>query len=99
MHTALIFSYIERIFSHEDRKTAVQSSISTLQDFLPRLRKIGFKDMVVDESYEIPRDLMRGIIDPEPVSNNGKTLTPAQLLREFQDESSTYYVVKRAVER
>jgi len=92
-YRSLIFSYIERIFSQEDRKTAVQSSISTLQDFLPRLREIGFKDMVVDESYEIPRDLIRGIVDPEPVSNNGKTLTPAQLLREFQDESTSSYLV------
>ena len=90
VYAALIFAYIERIFSQEDRTAAVQSSISTLQDFLPRLRKVGFKDMVVDESYEIPRDLIRGIIDPEPVSNNGKTLTPAQLLKEFQDESSTW---------
>ncbi len=45
--------------------------------------------MVVDESYDIPRDLIRGIIDPQPVLNNGTTLTPAQLLKEFQDESST----------
>ena len=88
---ALIFAYIERIFSQEDRKVAVDSSVSILQDFLPRLREVGFKDMVVDASYEIPRDLIRGIIDPEPVSfsTNGTTLTPAHLLREFQDESST----------
>lgn len=48
--------------------------------------------MVVEESYEIPRDLIRGIVDPEPVSfsTNGTTLTPAHLLREFQDESSTW---------
>jgi hypothetical protein len=90
MHAALIFAYIERIFSQEDRKAAVQSSISTLEDFLPRLRDVGFKDMVVDESYEIPRDLIKGIVDPEPVSTDGTTLTPARLLREFQDESSTW---------
>ena len=90
MHAALIFAYIERIFSQDDRKAAVQSSISTLEDFLPRLREVGFKDMVVDESYEIPRDLIKGIVDPEPVSTDGTTLTPAQLLREFQDESSTW---------
>lgn len=47
--------------------------------------------MVIDESYEIPRDLIRGIVDPEKVSHNGTTLTPAQLLKEFQDESSTWF--------
>ncbi|KAF8487187.1 cysteine proteinase [Russula ochroleuca] len=94
-YRSLIFAYIERIFSQEDRKVAVDSSVSTLQDFLPRLREVGFKDMVVDESYEIPRDLIRGIIDPEPVSmsTNGTTLTPAHLLREFQDESTSKYLV------
>ncbi|KAH9990366.1 peptidase C65 Otubain-domain-containing protein [Russula vinacea] len=65
-YRSLIFAYIERIFSQEDRKVAVDS-----------LREVGFKDMVVDASYEIPRDLIRGIIDPEPVSfsTNGTTLT------------------------
>ena len=44
---------------------------------------------MIDDSYEIPRDLINGITDPEPVSNNGTTLTPAQLLEVFQDDSST----------
>jgi hypothetical protein len=58
---------------------------------LPKLRDVGFTDMVIDESYEIPRDLIRGIVDPQqPVSTAGTTtLTPAQLLKEFQDECST----------
>jgi hypothetical protein len=86
--TALIFAYIERIFSQEDRKVAVESSIATLEGFLPKLRDVGFTDMVIDESYEIPRDLIRGIVDPQqPVSTAGTT--PAQLLKEFQDECST----------
>jgi hypothetical protein len=56
---------------------------------LPKLRDVGFTDMVIDESYEIPRDLIRGIIDPQPaVSTAGTTLTRAQLLKEFQDECS-----------
>jgi len=42
--------------------------------------------MVVDESYEIPRDLIRRIVDPQQPT--GTTLTPAQLLKEFQDECS-----------
>lgn len=83
--TALIFAYIERIFSKEDRKVAVESSVATLEGFLPKLRDVGFTDMVVDESYEIPRDLIRGIVDPQPT---GTTLTPEQLLKEFQDECS-----------
>ncbi len=87
--TALIFAYIERIFLQEDRKVAVESSISTLEGFLPKLRDVGFTDMVLDESFEIPRDLIRGIIEPQPISTNGTTLTPEQLLKEFQDESST----------
>ncbi len=88
--TALIFAYIERIFSQKDRKIAVESSIATLEGFLPKLRDVGFTDMVVDESYEIPRDLIRGIaVDPQPVSTTGTTLTPVQLLKEFQDECST----------
>jgi hypothetical protein len=57
---------------------------------LPKLRDVGFTDMVIDESFEIPRDLIRGIVDPQPVSTTtGTTLTPAQLLKEFQDECST----------
>jgi hypothetical protein len=88
--TALIFAYIERIFFWEDRKVAVESSVATLEGFLPKLRDVGFTDMVVDESYEIPRDMIRGIVDPQPVSTTaGTTLTRAQLLKEFQDESST----------
>jgi hypothetical protein len=89
--TALIFAYIGRIFFQEDRKLAVESSVATLEGFLPKLRDVGFTDIVVDESYEIPRDLIRGIVDPQPVSTTGTTttLTPAQLLKEFQDESST----------
>jgi len=89
---ALIFAYIERIFFRQDRKVAVESSVATLEGFLPKLRDVGFTDMVVDESYEIPRDLIRGIIDPQSVSTTtagGTTLTRAQLLKEFQDESST----------
>jgi len=43
---------------------------------------------VIDESYEIPRDLIRGIVEPELVSNSGQTLTPAQLLEVFQDDTS-----------
>lgn len=88
-HTALIFAYIERIFFQEDRKAAVESSIATLEGFLPKLRDVGFTDMVMDESYEIPRDLIRGIVDPPQVSTTGTTLTLAQLLKEFQDECST----------
>jgi ubiquitin thioesterase protein OTUB1 len=57
---------------------------------LPKLREVGFEEMVIDDSYEIPRDLINGIVDPEPVSNNGSTLTRAQLLEVFQDDSSTW---------
>lgn len=63
------------------------TSISTLEAFLPELLKAGFDATVIDESYEIPRDLIRGIVEPEPVSNSGHTLTPAQLLEVFQDDS------------
>jgi len=90
---ALIFAYIERIFFQEDRNVAVESSIATLEGFLPKLRDVGFTDMVIDESYEIPRDLIRGIVDPQPVSTTGTTLTRAQLLKEFQDECSTWFNV------
>jgi hypothetical protein len=90
--TALIFAYIERIFSQEDREVAVESSMATLEGFLPKLRDVGFTDMVIDESFEIPRDLIRGIVDPQPVSSTGTgttlPVTPAQLLKEFQDECS-----------
>lgn len=91
-YRSLIFAYIERIFSQEDRKVAVDSSIATLEGFLPKLRDVGFTDMVIDESYEIPRDLIRGI---EPISTTGTTLpvTPAQLLKEFQDECTSNYLV------
>jgi ubiquitin thioesterase protein OTUB1 len=86
---ALAFAYIERIFGQEDRAAAVKASIATLEGFLPKLREVGFLDMVIDDSYEIPRDLINGIVDSEPVSNNGATLTPAQLLEVFRDDSST----------
>ena len=87
---ALVFAYIERIFGQEDRKKAVEASIATLEAFLPKLRQVGFEEMVIDDSYEIPRDLINGIVDSEPVSNNGTTLTRAQLLEVFQDDSSTW---------
>ncbi len=66
---------------------AVAKSISTLEAFLPKLREAGFDGTVIDESYEIPRDLIRGVVEPETVSNSGQTLTPAQLLEVFQDDS------------
>lgn len=86
---ALIFAYIERIFNEPDRQLSVATSISTLENVLPQLKEAGFEQTVIDESWEIPRDLITGIVDPEPVSNSGKTLTPAQLLEVFQDDSST----------
>jgi ubiquitin thioesterase protein OTUB1 len=63
--------------------------MATLRDFLPKLREVGFEDLVIDDSFEIPRDLITGIIDSEPVSNDGSTLAPWQLLEVFQDDSST----------
>ncbi len=90
MDAALVFAYIERIFAQEDRDAAVKASIATLEAFLPKLRDVGFEDIVIDDSYEIPRDLINGIVDPEPVSNNGSTLTRAQLLEVFQDDSSAW---------
>lgn len=78
---------MERIFNSEDKQLAVATSISTLEAFLPKLREVGFDESVIDEAYEIPRDLIRGIVEPEPVSNSGQTLTPAQLLEVFQDDS------------
>lgn len=71
------------------RKVAVGGSISTLEAFLPKLREVGFDDLVIEDSYEIPRDLVNGIVDSEPVSNDGSTLTRVQLLEVFQDNSST----------
>jgi hypothetical protein len=87
-NTALIFAYIERIYNEQDRQLAVATSISALENLLPKLQEVGFDKTVIDESWEIPRDLITGIIDPELVSNSGKTLTPAQLLEVFQDDSS-----------
>lgn len=89
-YRSLIFAYIERIFFQEDRKAAVDSSIATLEGFLPKLRDVGFTDMVMDESYEIPRDLIRGIVGPQPT---GTTVTPTQLLKEFQEECTSNYLV------
>jgi hypothetical protein len=88
-----VFAYIERIFAQEGskRKGAVEASISTFEAFLPKLREVGFEKMVIDDSYEIPRDLINGIVDSEPVSNDGSTLTRAQLLEVFQDDSSTWF--------
>lgn len=92
-YRSLAFAYIERIFNAEDRQLAVVTSISTLEAFLPELRKAGFDAMVIEESYEIPRDLIRGIVEPGPVSSRGQTLTPAQLLEVFQDDSLSNYMV------
>lgn len=92
-YRSLVFAYMERIFSSEDKQLAVATSISTLEAFLPKLREVGFDDSVIDEAYEIPRDLIRGIVEPEPVSNSGQTLTPAQLLEVFQDASLSNYMV------
>jgi len=87
---ALVFAYIERIFDQADRVAAVKASLATLEGSLQKLREAGFQDMVIEDSYEIPRDLIGGIVDAEPVSNNGSTLTPAQLYEVFQDDSSTW---------
>jgi len=92
-YRSLVFAYIERIFGQEDRKKAVEASIATLEAFLPKLRQVGFEEMVIDDSYEIPRDLINGIVDSEPVSNDGATLTRAQLLEVFQDDSMSNYLV------
>ncbi|KAI0299058.1 cysteine proteinase [Multifurca ochricompacta] len=92
-YRSLIYAYIERIFSTQDRHLAVATSISTLEALLPTLREASFEDPVIDECYEVPRDLIRGIVEPEPVSNTGQTLTTAQLLEVFQDESMSNYLV------
>jgi len=94
-YRSLVFAYIERIFAQEagKRKGAVEASISTFEAFLPKLREVGFENMVIDDSYEIPRDLINGIVDSEPVSNDGSTLTRAQLLEVFQDDSMSNYLV------
>jgi len=92
-YRSLIFAYIERIFDQADRAAAVKASLETLEGSLPKLREAGFQDMVIEDSYEIPRDLIGGIVDSEPVSNNGSTLTPAQLYNVFQDDSMSSYLV------
>jgi len=91
-YRSLIFAYIERIFSEQDRQLAVAKSISTLENLLLKLAESGFEKTVIDDSWEIPRDLITGIVDPEPVSNSGKTLTPAQLLEVFQDNTMSNYL-------
>ncbi|KAI9430852.1 cysteine proteinase [Lactarius indigo] len=92
-YRSLAFAYIERIFNTEDKIMAATKSISTLEAFLPKLREVGFDDMVIDESYEIPRDLIRGIVEPNPGSNSRQTLTPTQLLEVFQHDSRSNYMV------
>ncbi|KAI9461938.1 cysteine proteinase [Lactarius psammicola] len=92
-YRSLAFAYIERIFNSEDKEMAAAKSISTLEALLPKLREVGFDAMVIDESYEIPRNLIRGIVEPGPASNSGQTLTPAQLLEVFQDDSLSNYMV------
>lgn len=84
---ALAFAYIERIFDKNDKEIAVVTSISTLEETLKSLQKVGFDKSVIDEAYEVPRDLIRGIIEPDTVSNSGQTLTPPQLLEVFQDDT------------
>jgi ubiquitin thioesterase protein OTUB1 len=84
-----VFAYIERIFDAANRPAAVRASIATLDRSLLKLREAGFQEMVIEDSYEIVRDLINGIVDSEQVSNNGSTLTPAQLYTVFQDDSST----------
>ena len=84
---ALAFAYIERIFDKNDKEMAVVTSISTLEETLKGLQKVGFDKSVIDEAYEVPRDLIRGIIEPDTVSNSGQTLTPPQLLEVFQDDT------------
>ncbi|KAI9454268.1 peptidase C65 Otubain-domain-containing protein [Russula earlei] len=92
-YRSLAFAYIERIFDQEDRKAAVEATMSTLEGFLPKLREAGFEDLVIDDCYEVPRDLVKGIVDPESVSTNGATLTRTQLLEVFRDDSLSDYMV------
>ncbi|KAN0141969.1 Peptidase C65 Otubain domain containing protein [Lactarius tabidus] len=92
-YRSLAFTYIERIFDKNDKEMAVVTSISTLEESLKSLRKVGFDESVIEEAYEVPRDLIRGIIEPDTVSNSGQTLTPAQLLEVFQDDTLSNYMV------
>jgi len=92
-YRSLVFAYIERIFDAANKPAAVRASIATLERSLLKLREAGFQEMVIEDSYEIARDLINGIVDSEQVSNNGSTLTPAQLYTVFQDDSMSNYLV------
>ncbi|KAH9976866.1 peptidase C65 Otubain-domain-containing protein [Lactifluus volemus] len=92
-YRSLIFAYIERIFNEQDMHLAVATSISTFENLLPKLEQVGFDKTVIDESWEVPRDLIMGIVESDLVSNSGKTLTPAQLLEVFQNDTMSNYLV------
>ena len=55
---ALAFAYIERIFDKKDKEMAVVTSISTLEESLKSLQKVGFDKSVIEEAYEEPSDLI-----------------------------------------
>lgn len=55
--------------------------------WLPKLRNVGHDGTMISESYEILRDLILGIVEPEFVSGSGQTLTRVQLLEVFQEDS------------
>ena len=59
-------------------------ALEALLALLPTLREVGLDGTLIDNSYEMPRDMIPGIIKPQLVSNSGQTLTP--LLEMFEDD-------------
>ncbi|KAI0270606.1 cysteine proteinase [Gloeopeniophorella convolvens] len=89
-YRAICFAYIERLFNARDKFLAVATTLSTLEAALPQLEAAGFHSMVIEECFETPRDLIRGVVEP---ADGHTLLTPAQLLEAFQDYSSSNYAV------
>jgi len=57
-----------------------------IQARLEDLEAVGFEKLVYEDFYEVLRDLILNIVEPD---RNGHTLTSDTLLERFQDPEST----------
>jgi len=89
-YRSMAFAYVERILNAPDLALAVATSLSTLEASLNDLKQVGFEPLVYEDFYEVLRDLVLNIVEPD---REGKVVTPATLLQRFQDPEISNSIV------
>jgi len=90
LYRSVAFAYVEKIFTSEDLALGVAMSLSTLEASLEDLKKVGFEALVYEDFYEVLRDLVLNIVEPD---RNGQRLTSATLLERFQHPETSNSIV------